>query len=299
MWFSDYRWYCDLSTPGSFNYFPSTDGMFYWNENMAAPGGYVLMAVAEDLNGNGVIDVPLDETCSGDAVGSLGWGNYRGGITQMPSSGIDASGRLYLTYQTIDENADTTFYHQAHRHVYMTTLDAPYTGNWTYPFDIVPTIAMGGDGENQEAVFACLAKKVDADACVLYQRDNAPGHALATAGTCDQVNNLGNASDIIFARVESATVAVNNIDKNDVFVSQNYPNPSTNQTFINVVLKKASDVTITVTDMLGKTVYSEVKSGLTAGTHTVNFNTANWTSGVYSYTVIASGQKATRQMIVR
>lgn len=298
VWFSDYRWYCDQSTPGSYNYFPSTDGLFYWNETMPTDG-YYLMAFAEDLNGNGTIDIPLDETCSGDAAGSLSWGQYRVAVTGMPSAGIDAAGTIYVSYQTIDELADTTFYHQAHRHVYVKTLAAPYTGSWTDAFDIVPSIAAGGDGENQEAVFACMAKKVDNDVCILYQRDNAPGHALAAAGTCDNANNLGNASDIVFARVEAATVAVNNVEKNDFSISQNYPNPASSQTYFNLNLKKASDVTITVTDMLGKSVYTEVKSGLATGSHVITLNTANWTSGVYSYTVIAAGQKVTRQLIVR
>lgn len=299
VWFSDYRWYCDQSNPGSYNYFPSTDGLFYWNETLPTDG-YYAMAFADDLNGNGTIDIPQDTTCSGDAVGSLAWGQYRVAVTGMPSAGIDASGTLYLAYQTIDELADTTFYHQAHRHVYIKTLAKPYSsGAWTDAFDIVPSIAEGGDGENQEAVFACVAKKVDNDVCVLYQRDNAPGHALATAGTCDATNNLGNASDIVFARVEAATVAVNSIENNNFTVSQNYPNPAVSQTYVNVNLKKAADLMVTVTDMLGKTVYSEVKSGLASGSHVISLNTSNWSSGVYSYTVISGGQKVTRQMVVR
>ena len=185
-----------------------------------------------------------------------------------------------------------------HRHVYMMTLPQGST-DWTYPFDIVPSIADGGDGENQEAVFACMAKRVDADACVLYQRDNAPGHALAAATSCDLANNLGNPSDIIYAKVEAATVKVNSVETNNVFVSQNYPNPSHGSTFINVILKKSSDVNITVIDMLGKNVYSDVKSGLQAGTHTIGLNTSGWNTGIYMYTVIAGGQKTTHQMIVR
>lgn len=220
----------------------------------------------------------------------------------MPSAGIDANGTIYLAYQTINEAADTTFYHQAHRHVYMMALAPPYDpANWTVPYNIVPSIAEGGDGENQEAVFARIAKKVDAtgEAWVVYQRDNAPGHALAAAGTCDVTNNLGNASDIICARITASTVDINSLSEDESFVSQNYPNPAVNQTFINVVLKKTADVSVTVTDMVGKTVHSEVRSSLGAGSHTIGLNTSNWSSGVYSYTVIAGGQKTTRQMIVR
>jgi hypothetical protein len=217
----------------------------------------------------------------------------------MPSAGISATGTIYLTYQTINESADTSNYHQSHRHVYMmTSTDGGAT--WTYPFDIVPFSEPGGDGSFQEGVFASMARNVDAtEAYVLYQRDFAPGHGLATAGTCDYNNNFGNSSDIVFAGIETLTLAVNDVNKNNVFVSQNYPNPSVGLTHINIVQKVSSDINISVTDMIGKTVYSEVKTNMPAGSHIVSLNTAQWHSGVYMYTVITNGVSTTRQMIVR
>ena len=49
IWFTDYRFYSDFSTPGSYSYFPSTDGLFYWNETMPTDG-YVFIASAQDYN---------------------------------------------------------------------------------------------------------------------------------------------------------------------------------------------------------------------------------------------------------
>ena len=294
VFFTDFRWYYDAATAGSYNYFPSTDGLEYWNERMGQ-NGYVFISSAQDFNGNGTLDVPLDETC--ELVG-LRWGNYRGGLTNMPSAAVAPNGIIYLTYQTIDEMADTTQYHQAHRHVYMTT-SSDKGETWTYPYDIVPSIAEGGDGENQEAVFASVAKTVDNYVYVLYQRDGAPGHALATAGTCDDNNNSGNASDIVFARIDAATVNTNSINSNGLFVSQSYPNPTTGFAYINISTKTTADMSVTVTDMLGKVVYSEVKANVAAGVTTLSLNTANWNSGLYTYTIISGSQKASHQMIVQ
>ena len=205
LWFGLYRFYNDLSTPGSWNSFPATDGLEYWNEQML-PDGYVEIANAIDWNGNGSLDIPLDATCD------LPWGTYAGTLTEMASSGIDENDRIYVSYQTIDELADTTFYFQAHKHVYVMTLPYPYNPNdYTMPYDIVPSIDQGGDGENQEAVFCTMAKKVFAngDAWFLYQRDNAPGHALSSTGTCALTNNLGNVSDIIATSIPSTSLIMN------------------------------------------------------------------------------------------
>lgn len=299
VWFSDFRWYCDLSTPGSYNYFPSTDGLEYWNENMAT-GGFVMIAAAEDLNGNGELDVPLDETCSGPG---LAWGNYRGGLTQMPSAGIERStGNIYVSYQTIDELADTALWHQAHRHIYVI---GTYDGgaNWTTPIDIVPSIAMGGDGENQEAVFATMAKNVVSGlGYVVYQRDPYPGSFVVSntaTTTCDYLNNIHNTSDIVFARVNVNWVGVDDLNNENMFVSQNYPNPATSSTSIRVTLKKSADIVINITDILGKTVYSQTISDSPAGTREITINTADWNSGVYSYTVTSGSQRSSQTMIVK
>ncbi len=293
VWFSDLRWLSDGATAGSYSYFPGTDGLEYWNENMAT-GGYVLIASAEDFNGNGVLDAPADQTCS------FQWGNYGGGITGMPSAGLGDDGTLYVSYQTIDELADTAQYHQAHRHVYIIT--SPDKGQtWTYPYDIVPSIAQGGDGENQEAVFAALPKHISGNILpVLYQRDGAPGTALAAAGTCDDDFNSGNSSDIVFGRYDiAAIVGIPSVNANEMFITNAYPNPTTGMTYFNITTKTVADFSVTVTDLLGKAVYSEKRSNLAAGVSTISINTATWSSGLYSYNVISGNQIVTRKIVVQ
>lgn len=295
VWFSDYYFLFDSTVYGTSTFYinSAADGLEYWNESMPT-NGFVLIATAQDFNGNDSLDVPVDSSCSTFRK----WGNYRGGITCMPSAGIDANGTMYVTYQTVDESADTTLYLLSHYHVYMTTSsDGGLT--WTYPYDVTLSQAEGGDGENQECVFASLARYVDSKACLVYQRDGAPGTALATANSCDDLNNSGNYSDIVFARIDALTVNTNNSSKNDLFVSQSYPNPTNGIARVNIGTKKAGDINFTVTDMLGKVVYSDIKSGVAAGTTTITLNTAAWSSGIYNYTVIAGDQKASKQMIVQ
>ena len=203
-----------------------------------------------------------------------------------------------MTYQTIDEASDTTLYSQSHKHVYMMT-SSDGGNTWTYPMDIRRTVP-GNDANFEECVFAAVGRNVTNEAVVLYQRDGAPGHALATAGTCDQANNLGNASDIVYTLVDALTVGTDNsIANNNFSVSQNYPNPSNGSTSINITLKKASSINFTVADILGKVVYTEQLDNLAAGIHTVTLNTGSWAHGVYTYTVRTADNAVTKQMIVK
>ncbi|REJ82457.1 MAG: T9SS C-terminal target domain-containing protein [Bacteroidetes bacterium] len=296
VWFSKYRMYRDSSaTAGSFTYFPGQDGLYYWNETMATDA-FVIIAEAQDFNGNGFLDVPA--TTSDGGLCSMAWGNYRGTITGMPSAGVDANNVIYVSYQTIDERADTTLFHQAHRHVFViASYDNGQT--WSYPTDIVLSQAQGGDGEFQECAFASMAKDVDNNVYILYQRDGAPGHGLNTTG-CDPSNNLGNPSDIVFTKLEAAPLRANNkVDNNGVAVSQNYPNPSNGYTTFNVNLRNSGSIDVKVTDVLGKTVYSEMRNNALIGMNTFNLNTTEWNAGVYFYTVEANGAKYTKQLIVR
>ncbi|MCC7233340.1 MAG: T9SS type A sorting domain-containing protein [Bacteroidia bacterium] len=289
VWFSALR---IIGDHGVF-YFLDSDGLFYWNETMPADG-YVLIAGAQDYNGNGILDIPQDPACS------LHFGNYGGGLTQMPCAGIDAAGTLYVTYQSVVEapGADTTQYHQLRRHIFMiTSSDNGIT--WTYPFDIVPSAAQGGDGENQEAVYACIARTVDATAYVLYQRDPAPGNALAAVGSCDYTNNVGNPSDMVFTEVEAGTVKTNQMPFQFVSLSQNYPNPADGITSVDVRLKNTTDIIFNVVDVLGRIVYSKTIESASAGTHTLHINTEGWAGGIFSYSAQTVNGVISKSMIVR
>jgi hypothetical protein len=301
VWFGRMFYLNDDSTDDSYSYFPYTDGLFYWNESMSTDG-YDLITGVIDANNDTLINLPEGSSC---ASPSLLVGNYGGGgLTQMPSAGIDANGTIYLSYQSLCEQCDTNTFTpgatQGRRHVYIIT-SSDGGANWTYPYDIVPSVAVGGNGEYEEAVYADLARTVDNNVYVLYQRDTEPGTGLATAGTCDQINNSGaGASNIVFAKVEAATVGLGSKPKAaDFTVSQNYPNPAAGMTSINVTLTKASNVTLQVTDIIGKVVYTESFRGFGAGLNTININTSNFTSGVYNYSIITNEAKVTKQMIVR
>jgi len=290
VWFGSSEWWRDTSHEAGFLSAQLTDGLYYWNETML-PDAYVLIAETQDYNANGTIDFPLDETCDRP------YGRYGFSLTSRPSAGIDAAGSMYVTYMALNESADTAIWHQMHTHLYMIT-SSDGGATWTYPWDLVLPQSMGGDGNLEECAYGTVARHVDNWAYVLYQRDAAPGHSLSTE-VCDETNN-GAANNIVFVKIEAATVSVQTVPGAlTIDVSQNFPNPAYGATAFNITLSEKSDITVQVTDLIGKVVYSTSRSNAASGIHTIQMNTYNWNDGIYFYTVQAQGQKITKQIVVQ
>jgi len=85
---------------------------------------------------------------------------------------------------------------------------------------------------------------------------------------------------------------------NKYSLSQNYPNPFNPTTQINYTLEKSGLVTVKVYDILGKLVATLVNEQQNPGLHTINFNAARLTSGVYIYQVNSGSFTSTKKMIL-
>ena len=83
----------------------------------------------------------------------------------------------------------------------------------------------------------------------------------------------------------------------------NYPNPFNGFTTIEFGLEQRSNVTLSISNLVGQTVFELTQNGLNSGTHIYNFDASNLDSGVYIYKINATGtngQKyvASQKMIV-
>ena len=81
-------------------------------------------------------------------------------------------------------------------------------------------------------------------------------------------------------------------------LSQNYPNPFNPSTVINYALPKESFVTIKVYDLLGREVKTLVNENKSAGSYSINFNSANLSSGIYFYSMTAGDFVHTKKLIL-
>jgi hypothetical protein len=231
------------------SYFPTTDGLMYWNENMVAP---VMIAAAEDFNGNGFIDLPIPVSPNTQPLALYG----NAGMLTHPSIGFDASGAVYLSYAAPNEVADTSIFQCAHRHQYIIA-SSDGGATWSTPYNVVPMSDVGGDGEFQEAVYGSIAREVDGTQPnqhihLVYQRDAAPyvstvfaGAPAATTVGAQQswnqdANNIPFTNDIIYADV---TDIVMGVKENKINVEVNVaPNPASDYVKLSFNMPKSEKI---------------------------------------------------------
>ena len=79
---------------------------------------------------------------------------------------------------------------------------------------------------------------------------------------------------------------------------QNYPNPFNPTTKIKIQISKLADTKVTVYDILGREVEVLINEQLKPGTYEVEWNAANYTSGVYFYKLAAGDFVETKKMLL-
>gem|GEM_PF-5673038 len=89
---------------------------------------------------------------------------------------------------------------------------------------------------------------------------------------------------------------LNDILPSEYRLDQNYPNPFNPATQITFELPQQSDVTLQVFDLTGRQVATLVNETVNAGSHTVNFDAANLSSGVYIYRLQAGSVVLSRKL---
>ena len=81
-------------------------------------------------------------------------------------------------------------------------------------------------------------------------------------------------------------------------LEQNYPNPFNPATIITYSIPQKSHVSLKVYDMLGQQVSELINQEIEPGKHSVSFNAAELSSGIYLYTLETSVYKQTNKMLL-
>jgi hypothetical protein len=274
-------------TSGGYSYFPYTDGLNMWKEGMPANVGGTLIAAIEDLWEQGKIYFPTVPS------GSFAFGLWNNSLTSYPSVAFDASNTMYLSYSSIVDSLPSLVNDlKLVRHVYVIK-SSDGGATWTDPCDIVGS----PNGDVYEGMFGSMAKRVDGNVHIVYQRDFGPGNGIpgTTAANPDQSDNAGE-NEIVYFKFpvsEIGACAVNvGIKEQSSMVSglKFYPNPASTNGTIEISLNDNSKMEISVLNAIGQVVYSTSVAG-TAGNNKIDLNLNSLTNGIYFYQVKAGNSK--------
>ncbi|MEO8209248.1 MAG: choice-of-anchor B family protein, partial [bacterium] len=96
----------------------------------------------------------------------------------------------------------------------------------------------------------------------------------------------------------SVGINENNNLVEDFRLDQNYPNPFNPVTTISYQLAVSDFVAVKVFDVLGNEVATLVNEKQSAGTHSINWDAANFSSGIYYYKISTENFSDTKKMIL-
>ncbi|HMD13010.1 MAG TPA: T9SS type A sorting domain-containing protein, partial [Bacteroidota bacterium] len=91
---------------------------------------------------------------------------------------------------------------------------------------------------------------------------------------------------------------VNHLVPSSFKLLQNYPNPFNPTTQISYTLARASTVTLTIYDILGREVTTLVNEKQEPGNHSVSWNALTVPSGVYFYTLRSGIEHDVKKLII-
>ena len=190
----------DDLTDASSSWFPSTNGIAYWNESFGADitpptmhAGDSSVWYSDMMNDHWIAEAP-DRNGDGIVFGIDSTGTYAlyyASMASMPNAGFDGDGNIWMSFSGYTENIDNGT--QVYRHIYITkSSDGGMT--WTIPVDVTPHDMWVG---MQECVFGSMNPIIDDKIKIVYQKDFEPG--LAVRGDEDFVDN----NDIVYLEIET------------------------------------------------------------------------------------------------
>ncbi|MBE0638535.1 MAG: T9SS type A sorting domain-containing protein [Bacteroidales bacterium] len=289
--------------PGSYSYWPFTDGIGYWNESMGqipdAPNVHhtmmpeyleslgMLIGWTQDVNNSGLV---FDYEGTAETPFAV----YRSlGISTMPSIAIHGN-MIALAYSSTTETFITADGMYNYKHI------------WTrFSYDLGQT--WGGFTDLQtgnifhlydECLWPLVAANTTEDGVfhLIYNADNSPGLYLIDDDM--QVEPLIN---LIIHNKMDYTIGIDEpqADARALTVSQSYPNPTSGVTDIIVEVTNPATVSVEVFNMTGQKVFELPAKSVNAGSHNLRFDASGLTSGVYFYSVSNGSETITRKMIVK
>ncbi|MBN2174789.1 MAG: T9SS type A sorting domain-containing protein [Bacteroidales bacterium] len=273
---------------GTQYYFPATEGLIYWNEDMepldtTMVSSFTLEHLIENGNLVGwVIPNMGDSTL-------LGWGQYYVSLTSFPQINIDEQDRVFILYSGAAAGFEVGS--KNFRHIYgNSSNDGGLTWNgitdcntdliYVYTENVFPAMSPTFYGNKIHFFF---------------QSDNAPGMHVWT-NEHDPENN-----SIVYMNLDTYlfTGSENYIHtKSETGTLVNYPNPFDKTTYFNIDLLTDSHILLEIFDLQGKPVRTEVMGWMSKGSHRIKLDRGALNNGIYFFSIQTNEKVSSGKMIV-
>ena len=263
-------------TDGNTTYFPGTQELLYWNENMGT-GNFQEVAFPADIDGDGQLGFAGEFSA------------YFVALCGFPSMGISDDGTLFISYAGYVESFQTATQNYRHIHIVKSSDGGV---SWTEPFDLTPDL----DENYYEHVFPHMAPQVDNKVRIMYMRDFEPG--LAARGDEDPYG----LNEMIYMTADTAFsisgVGLNELAGENLSVSL-YPNPSKDKVTIEFNLENFENVKIELFNINGQLVRTIAPNVFSVGDNKLEFSTASLANGTYIVKGTLNGAVESKELLVR
>jgi len=271
---------------GSFYYYPASNGLLYWNENM--PPMDTTIVTSQILEPAGFVpDAYLlaEVYDNGEEMLELAPPNYYASLTSMPELVFDHELKiLYCFYSAITlgyDNGELNY-----RHIWYRFSD-DYGQTWS-PYTDLNDNFLNLFSEN---VYPSVSPTVNEYVHMIYQTDNTPGGAVRGENHPYQDNNITYLSMGTVTGISEAQASL-------VGLEQLYPNPASHTLHAVVNVDKAVEARISLVNLLGQEVLTDTRYLGYAGAHLLKMNVADLQAGVYFVHVKAGNSSIARKFIV-
>lgn len=237
IWWGDMFIVNDIVGDAAYGYY-FTNALIYWNESLPEPMTIENLG-ALDLDGSGFLEFP-DDGSGGIAIGTFSFK----GLVSYPSAAIDVNGNIYLSYMAAVENSSDGV-GEAIRHIYV-SVSKDNGETWGDPIDVV-------SDPFAEGAYATLARNVDDNLRLLYQRDYCAGISTSTFDPC----NSGTVNEMVYVTMPVFDLGINvgapTVSNGQANITT-YPNPSTGLTTLDFGKTDQREISVSITNSIGRSV---------------------------------------------
>jgi hypothetical protein len=281
---------------------PEREGIAYWNNKIntstGKPDPAILIGYTIDQDQDNVITLAANSRnrAYGGYGSSISFSNGTSytALSNQPMLTVDPNGNILCTYIAPVEGQESPD-QENYSDIYV-VYSKDNGKTWGDPQNLTKT-------DGYDDIFPSIPSISDTKLRVAYFLKEDPGISVNTPNNPES-NVPVNYMEIPIIKILNDSVGIypaginNSVVDPGFNVAQNYPNPFHGVTQIDFTITTNADVTFSVTDILGKVLYTETNNNTEAGKHSLYFNSGELSKGVYFYTVNIGTQKITQKMIV-